>query len=173
MEKLKGLYVSHRVENRKCLVFLREDSQITKYDLGTLLDKQTEEAMKWLKVAEAGGNLKAVLRATDIYNAMAERANLYGQIITEAEAGLPIGKYWKGEYAGPRSPKAEKSSLSKKRTLSESEKVKRCVSNLEKKYPQKTKDELFHKAAEKLNKTYEATKRNYYYPSKKVTKKVT
>ncbi|MCL5020497.1 MAG: hypothetical protein M1339_02290 [Bacteroidetes bacterium] len=103
MEKLKGLYVKHQVENGNCLVWVQQESGIiNKWNLEELQRKQTEEAMKWLRISEAGGQLKGAVMASDVYNRMAERANLYEEILNKADAGLPIDKYWEGKHIPPK-----------------------------------------------------------------------
>ncbi|MFZ1081960.1 MAG: hypothetical protein WAO19_08540 [Candidatus Kryptoniota bacterium] len=182
MGKLKGLYVSHEFvpsedgnEHLSVYFRIRKDSEIESDDI-------TDRYEVWLN-AELEADAE-VSKANDRQNLSefawwehkrkiaAEQTSLFRRMIMDAKAiragaKLQLDKYWKGRYQEPRQ------GVRKKKGKNESDKVKGQVEELQKKFPDKSKDELFHQAAEDSGKSYEATKRSYYYKPKKVTKRVT
>ena len=114
MEKLKGLYVSHKKENGEWYVFIKKGNEtdiepitqdrntyhnlliktnleLSKYDGQLLLAGVTDLKQvveKQVKIADLRRKVEYVK----------ERSILYHQIVMNAEAGLPIDHYWEGKH---------------------------------------------------------------------------
>ncbi|HEY9167082.1 MAG TPA: hypothetical protein VIS48_13080 [Candidatus Kryptonia bacterium] len=171
-EKLKGLYISKRLENNHLKVSVQIGAGFDEYDVTACLEVWKTREAQWtdqldLLIYYPEQNKASIEESKQQKDLCTEKVRLFQEIIMVERAGLPIDKYWEGKYQEPMQE------VRKKKGKNESDKVKRQVEKLQKKFPDKSKDELFHQAAEDSGKSYEAIKRSYYYKRKKVTKRVT
>lgn len=116
MEKLKGLYISHKFENvdgkPQLIIFFKNGSKTDVDDLNVHFEswhkrdieldaerlKLEEERLSGLPLNERLTWENRVRELGKQHAFVKSKAALYQQIIMDAGAGLPIDKYWEGKF---------------------------------------------------------------------------